>query len=69
MITWELALVIFAITYMVVNFTVLFIQLKTLNRMEGLFTKSCKFVEKMIDKSDKYMDDLFKDDLFEDDLK
>lgn len=63
MITWELALVIFAVTYMVVNFTVLIIQVKTMNEMKGLFTKSCKLIEKMIDKSDKYVDELFDEDL------
>ena len=37
------------------------IMVKTMNKYDGLFTKSIKFLEKMIDKSDKAMDELFDD--------
>ena len=56
---WELALVIFAGTYMMVNTVSLVVSLKLMNKMDGIMTKSFKLMEKMIDKSDKYMDDLF----------
>lgn len=59
MAVWELALIIFAITYLMVNTVYLVMQVKLMAKMEGLMTKSCKVCEKMIDKSDKYLDDLF----------
>lgn len=61
MITWELALVIVALTYMMVNVAALFIQFRLLNKMDGLLTKSYKFLEKLIDKSDKCVDELFEE--------
>lgn len=61
MAVWELALIIFAITYMMVNTVYLVIQVKMMKQMSGLFTKSYKFLEKMIDQSEKQMEDLFDD--------
>lgn len=62
MAAWELALIIFAITYMMVNMVYLVMQVKLMAKMDGLFVKSCKMMEKMIDQSEKYMNDLFDED-------
>lgn len=61
MATWELALLIFAITYLMVNTVYLVIQIKLMNKMSGVMTKSFKMVEKIIDKSEKQIDELFDD--------
>lgn len=63
MAVWELALLLLAATYMMVNTVYMVIMVKTMNKYDGLFTKSIKMLEKMIDKSDKAMDDLFNDEL------
>lgn len=63
MAVWELALLILAATYMMVNTVYMVIMVKTMSKYDGLFTKSIKMLEKMIDKSDKAIDDLFDDDL------
>lgn len=62
MATWELALLIFAITYLMVNTIYLVIQIKLMTKMDGVITKSFKMVEKMIDKSEKYVDEMFGED-------
>lgn len=62
MAVWELALLILAATYMMVNTVYMVIMVKTMNKYDGLFTKSVKMLEKMIDKSEKAMNDLFDDD-------
>lgn len=62
MATWELALLIFAITYLMVNTIYLVIQIKLMAKMDGVITKSFKMVEKMIDKSEKYVDEMFGED-------
>ena len=59
MAAWELALLIFAITYLMVNTVYLIMQVKLMSKMEGMLTKSFRMVEKMIDKSEKYVDELF----------
>ena len=59
MATWELALLIFAITYLMVNTVYLVIQIKLMNKMSGVMTKSFKMVEKIIDKSEKQIDNWF----------
>lgn len=61
MAVWELALLLLAATYMMVNTVYMVIMVKTMGKYDGLFTKSIKFLEKMIDKSEKAMDDLFDD--------
>ena len=63
MAVWELALLLLAATYMMVNTVYMVIMVKTMSKYDGLFTKSIKMLEKMIDKSDKAIDDLFDDDL------
>ena len=59
MATWELALLIFAITYLMVNTVYLVLQIKLMNKMSGVMTKSFKMVEKIIDKSEKQIDNWF----------
>ena len=59
MAAWELALIIFAVTYMVVNTTYLMMQVKMLNQMKGAVSKAYKLMEKMMDKSEKYIDEMF----------
>lgn len=59
MAAWELALIIFAITYLMVNTVYLIMQVKLMSKMEGMLTKSFRMVEKIIDKSEKYVDELF----------
>lgn len=61
MAVWELALLLLAATYMMVNTVYMVIMVKTMNKYDGLFTKSIKMLEKMIDKSEKAMDELFDD--------
>lgn len=63
MAAWELALLIFAITYLMVNTVYLVIQIKLMNKMSGVMTKSFKMVEKIIDKSEKQIDELFDDEV------
>ena len=62
MATWELALLIFAITYLMVNTIYLVIQIKLMGKIDGVITKSFKMVEKIIDKSEKYVDEMFDED-------
>lgn len=59
MAAWELALIIFAITYLMVNTVYLIMQVKLMSKMEGMLIKSFRMVEKIIDKSEKYVDELF----------
>lgn len=61
MAVWELALLLLAATYMMVNTVYMVIMVKTMSKYDGLFTKSIKMLEKMIDKSEKAMDELFDD--------
>lgn len=61
MAVWELALLLLAATYMMVNTVYMVIMVKTMNKYDSLFTKSIKMLEKMIDKSEKAMDELFDD--------
>ena len=63
MAAWELALLIFAITYLMVNTVYLVIQIKLMNKMSGVMTKSFKMIEKIIDKSEKQIDELFDDEV------
>lgn len=65
MAAWELALVIFAVTYMVVNMVALYVQLKMLNEAKGVVSKSYKVMEKIIDKYEPFIDKMF-DDLNDD---
>lgn len=62
MATWELALLIFAITYLMVNTVYLVILSKLMAKMNGVMTKSFKMVEKIIGKSEKQIDNWFDED-------
>ena len=54
---WELALIIFAITYMMVNTVYLVITIKMITKMNGVITRSFKFTEKMIAKAEEELDE------------
>lgn len=54
---WELALVIFAVTYSIVNFVVLGICLKLATKLDGFVDKAFKISEKMMSKYEKELDD------------
>lgn len=58
---WEMALVIIAITFMVVNMVNLVIQMIVLANFKDLFAKCAKMMSKYLDKSDKMMDQIFDD--------
>lgn len=62
---WELALIIFAVTYMVVNVAALYVQLKMMNDMKGFMHKFYKVMEKVLDKYEPFIDKMF-DDLNDD---
>ena len=61
MAVWELALVIFALTYMMVNTVYLIITVKMMTEMKGVMAKSFKLMEKLMDKSEKAIDELYDD--------
>ena len=54
---WELALLLLAITYMMVNTVCMIVWVKTLAKYDGILTKSIKFLEKMLDKAEKDLDE------------
>ena len=54
---WELALLLLAITYMMVNTVCMIVSVKTLAKYDGILTKSIKFLEKMLDKAEKDLDE------------
>lgn len=58
---WELALLLVAVTYLMVNTVTLIYQVKTMNKYEGVISKSLKILEKMMDKSDKMIDEMFEE--------
>lgn len=62
MAVWELALLLLAVTYMMVNTVYLVIMVKTMNKYDGLLTKSIKLMEKMMEKTEKALDE--NEDLF-----
>lgn len=57
MAVWELALVIFAVTYAIVNLVVLDIYLKLATKLTGFIDKAFKISEKMMSKYEKELDD------------
>lgn len=61
---WELALIIIAVTFMVVNMVSLVMQIALLANYKNLFVKGAKMMEKLMDKSDKMIDQMFEE--FED---
>jgi ABC-type cobalt transport system substrate-binding protein len=60
---WEIALIIMAVTFMVVNLVSLVVQVKLLTKYDGVITKSLKLMEKVMDKYEPFIDQLFDDDL------
>ena len=54
---WELALVIFAATYAIVNLVVLGIYSKLATKLTGFVDKAFKISEKMMSKYEKELDD------------
>lgn len=63
MAAWELALIIMAVTYMMVNMASLIVTMVLLINVKGVFTKSAKIMNKMIDYSEKSIDEFFNEDL------
>lgn len=57
---WELALLMFAATYLVVNTLYMVWMMKFVSKFDGIINKSAKYTEKIIDKVIK---DLEEDDL------
>lgn len=57
MAVWELALLIYAMTVMTVNVVSLVITVGLFNKMKPMVTKSMKFMEKMMDKAEKTLED------------
>lgn len=59
---WELALLIFALTYLMVNTVYLGILVKLMSKMNGVMTRIARYMEKLMDKSEKDLDELFNED-------
>lgn len=49
MAVWELALLMFAVTYLVVNTLYMVWMMKFVSKFNGIIDKSAKYTEKMID--------------------
>lgn len=62
---WEIALIMVAFTYMMVNTVYLIVQIKMMNEWKGVLTKSLKMMESIIEHSEKVVTKMFKD--FEED--
>jgi hypothetical protein len=58
---WEMALVIVAVTFMIVNIVNTMMTVALLVDMKGFIKKGYKLLEKVIDKSDKFVDQMFED--------
>lgn len=56
---WEIALIIMAATFMVVNLVTLMMQVALMVKYEGFVTKSVKLMEKLLDRSEKVIDKMF----------
>lgn len=56
MAVWELALLLVAVTYLMVNTVYLVMQVKLMAQMKGVYTKSFKILEKMMDKTEPFID-------------
>lgn len=54
---WELALLMFAATYMVVNILYMVYMMKFMGKFTGMIDKSVAFTEKMMDTAMKEMED------------
>ena len=54
---WELALLMFAATYLVVNTLYMVWMMKFVSKFDGIINKSAKYTEKMFDKVIKDLED------------
>ena len=54
---WELALLMFATTYLVVNTLYMVFMMKFMNKFTGMIDKSVAYTEKMMDDAMKEMDE------------
>ena len=54
---WELALLMFALTYMVVNTLYMLWMMKFMNKFTGIIDKSVMFTEKIMESSIKDLED------------
>ena len=59
---WEIALILFALTVMMVNVVNMVVQIKVLNKFDRVFTKSALFAEKMMDYAEKQFEEILKDE-------
>ena len=57
MAVWELALLLLALTYTIVNMVCLIVMIKILAKYDGLFTKVLKLTEKVLNKTEKELSD------------
>ncbi len=62
MAVWEIALLLFGATYLIVNMVVLIVQLKMMAKMEPIVNKSFKMFDKMMDLGEKAIDELYEED-------
>ena len=58
---WELALVIVAVTFMMVNVVQVLISLRMMVKMDGLLSKSVNLYEKLLTFGEKTIDEFFKE--------
>ena len=59
---WELALIIFAITVMIVNVVNVTLQIKLMSKFDRLFSKSVIYAEKWLDWADSELRESLKDE-------
>lgn len=59
MAVWELALLLVAVTYLMVNTVYLIMQVKLMAKMEGIYTKGIKLVETVLEKYEPFIKKLF----------
>ena len=57
MMVWELALLLVAITYMVVNTISMLVTVKVLAKYDGVLTKVLTMAEKVLDKAEKELEE------------
>lgn len=59
---WEIALVIVAVTFMMVNMIQMIVSLKMMKKFDGLITKSVVLYEKLLTYGEKALDDLIEEE-------
>ena len=60
---WEVALLMIAFTYLMVNTAYMVVSLKFMTKVERLFDRSMKICEKMFDAAEESFDDQFEQNL------